>query len=83
MIISYLYKYKKMGGCEICKNMLVKYCKHCEFEKVETDAKTAAKTAIEISRTIYSEGDVLYNQHVNKYQRFDPTLISIEYLYKK
>jgi hypothetical protein len=79
MIIYFLYKYKKMGVCEICKNMLVKYCKHCEFEKVETDAKTA----IEVSRTIYSEGDVLYNQHVNKYQRFDPTLISIEYLYKK
>ena len=69
-----------MEFCEICdnmlyvksndKNMLVKYCKHCNYEKVETDAKSAIK----ISKTIYSEDDLLYNQHVNKYLRFDPTL---------
>jgi hypothetical protein len=52
------------------KNMLVKYCKHCQFEKVETDNKCAIK----ISKTIYSEDDLLYNQNVNKYLRFDPTL---------
>jgi DNA-directed RNA polymerase subunit M/transcription elongation factor TFIIS len=69
-----------MEFCEICdnmlyvksnaQNMLVKYCKHCEFEKVETNTKCAIK----ISKTIYSEDDLLYNQHVNKYLRFDPTL---------
>lgn len=69
-----------MEFCEICdnmlyvksndNNMLVKYCKHCNFEKVETNTKCAIK----ISKTIYSEDDLLYNQHVNKYLRFDPTL---------
>ena len=54
-----------MEFCEICdnmlyvktdeKNMLVKYCKHCQFEKVETDNKCAIK----ISKTIYSEDDLL------------------------
>jgi hypothetical protein len=45
---------------------LVKYCKHCEFEKVET-----INSAIKISKTIYSEDDLLYNQHVNKYEKCD------------
>ena len=68
-----------MEFCEVCDNMLyvksnenkqlVKYCKHCEFQKVETNS-----TAIKISETIYSEDDLLYNQHVNKYLRYDPTL---------
>jgi DNA-directed RNA polymerase subunit M/transcription elongation factor TFIIS len=72
-----------MEFCEICDNMLyvkanetkqlVKYCKHCLFEKVET-----VNTAIRISQTIYSEDDLLYNQHVNKYLRFDPTLRRIQ-----
>jgi hypothetical protein len=35
-------------------------------------------TAIRISQTIYSEDDLLYNQHVNKYLRFDPTLRRIQ-----
>lgn len=48
---------------------LVKFCKHCEFEKIEPTDK-----AIKISETIYSEDDLLYNQHVNKYLRYDPTL---------
>ena len=43
---------------------LVKYCKHCEFEKIET-----TNSAIRISQTIYSEDDLLYNQNVNKYLR--------------
>tara|TARA_B110000444_G_scaffold48023_1_gene43872 strand:+ start:373 stop:729 length:357 start_codon:yes stop_codon:yes gene_type:complete len=68
-----------MEFCEVCDNMLyvktnatkqlVKYCKHCLYEKVET-----INTAIRISQTIYSEDDLLYNQNVNKYLRFDPTL---------
>lgn len=68
-----------MEFCEVCDNMLyvktneekqlVKYCKHCEFEKIES-----SNTAIKISQTIYSEDDLLYNQNVNKYLRFDPTL---------
>lgn len=72
-----------MEFCEICENMiyaksnqekqLVKYCKHCLFEKVET-----VNTAIRISQTIYSEDDLLYNQHVNQYLRFDPTLRRIK-----
>jgi hypothetical protein len=52
---------------------LVKYCKHCEFQKVET-----VSSAIKISETIYSEDDLLYNQHVNKYLRYDPTLRRIK-----
>jgi len=72
-----------MEFCEVCDNMiyvksndskqLVKYCKHCQFEKVET-----TNAAIRISQTIYSEDDLLYNQHVNKYLRFDPTLRRIK-----
>ena len=68
-----------MEFCEVCDNMLyvktnatkqlVKYCKHRLYEKVET-----MNTAIRISQTIYSEDDLLYNQNVNKYLRFDPTL---------
>ena len=65
-----------MEFCEICDNMLyvksneekklVKFCKHCDFEKVET-----VNTAINISKTFYSGDDLLYNQHVNKYLRYD------------
>lgn len=72
-----------MEFCELCDNMLyvksneekklVKYCKHCEFEKIET-----TNSAIKISKTIYSEDDLLYNQHVNKYLRYDPTLRRIK-----
>ena len=68
-----------MEFCEVCDNMLyvktnedkqlVKYCKHCQFEKIET-----VNSAIRISQTMYSEDDLLYNQNVNKYLRFDPNL---------
>lgn len=68
-----------MEFCEVCDNMLymktnenknlVKYCKHCEFSKVETDVNS-----IKISETIYTEDDLLYNQNINKYLRYDPTL---------
>jgi len=55
------------------KKELVKYCKHCSFEKKET-----INTAIRISQTIYSEDDLLYNQNINEYLRFDPTLRRIK-----
>jgi DNA-directed RNA polymerase subunit M/transcription elongation factor TFIIS len=72
-----------MEFCEVCDNMLyvktnekkelVKYCKHCSFEK-----KEPINTAIRISQTIYSEDDLLYNQNINEYLRFDPTLRRIK-----
>jgi len=72
-----------MEFCEVCNNMLyiksnenkklIKACKHCNFQKEETNTK-----AIKISETIYTEDDLLYNQHINKYLRFDPTLRRIK-----
>jgi len=72
-----------MEFCELCDNMLyiksneekklVKYCKHCEFEKIDN-----SNTAVKISETMYSEDDLLFNQHINKYLRFDPTLRRIK-----
>jgi DNA-directed RNA polymerase subunit M/transcription elongation factor TFIIS len=68
-----------MEFCEVCDNMLymktnenknlVKYCKHCEFSKVETNVNS-----VKIAETIYTEDDLLYNQNINKYLRYDPTL---------
>lgn len=68
-----------MEFCDVCDNMLyvkknddnnlVKYCKHCEFSKVENNTG-----CIKISETIYTEDDLLYNQSINKYLRYDPTL---------
>ncbi len=72
-----------MNFCEVCSNMkymktgennkLVYYCKHCSFEKDEESTK-----AIKISETIYTEDELLYNQHINNYLRFDPTLRRIK-----
>lgn len=72
-----------MDFCDICNNMLyvksdeeknlIKYCRHCDFSKIENTTK-----AIKISETMYSEDDLLYNQHINKYLRFDPTLRRIK-----
>jgi|TARA_B100001540_G_scaffold241128_2_gene215875 DNA-directed RNA polymerase subunit M/transcription elongation factor TFIIS len=72
-----------MEFCENCENMLyikndennnlVKYCKHCNYNKIETEAK-----CIKISDTIYFEDDLLYNQNINKYLRYDPTLRRIK-----
>lgn len=72
-----------MEFCEVCDNMLyvksneerqlVKYCKHCEFQKIEMHA-----SAVKISETTYSEDDLMYNQHVNKYLRYDPTFRRIK-----
>lgn len=68
-----------MEFCEVCNNMLyvktdeqrhlVKYCKHCEFSRVDTDMNS-----VKISETMYTEDDLLYNQNINKYLRYDPTL---------
>lgn len=54
-------------------NKLIKYCKHCMHEKEEDSLK-----AIKISETIYTEDDLLYNQHINQYLRFDPSLRRIK-----
>ncbi len=61
----------KEAGTYIPK--LIKYCKHCLYEKEEI-----ATDAIKISETIYTEDDLLYNQHINQYLRFDPSLRRIK-----
>lgn len=67
-----------MEFCDICRNMLfirtdedalVQFCKHCNFSK-----NREMNRAVKISETLYSEDDLLYKQHMNKYIRFDPTL---------
>jgi len=63
-------KEKEIAGYN---SKLIKYCKHCNFEKEETTTKP-----IKISETIYTEDDLLYNQNVNQYLRFDPTLRRIK-----
>lgn len=70
-----------MEFCEYCDNMLymrtndngdlVKYCKQCTHETVQS-AKTG--TAIRVTHTLYTEDELLYKQHQNMYLRFDPTL---------
>lgn len=72
-----------MDFCDICNNMLyvkcdidnnlVRFCKHCDFSKTESDAKF-----VKITETTYSEDDLLYNQYHNKYLRYDPTLRRIK-----
>jgi DNA-directed RNA polymerase subunit M/transcription elongation factor TFIIS len=52
---------------------LIKYCKHCLYEKEEPNVN-----AIKISETIYTEDDLLYNQNINRYLRFDPSLRRIK-----
>jgi DNA-directed RNA polymerase subunit M/transcription elongation factor TFIIS len=69
-----------MEFCEICDNLLyvkdndnsalLKYCKHCNFQKV----LDASQGALKISETVYSEDDLLYMQYQNVYLRHDPTL---------
>ena len=82
-----------MEFCDICFNMiyiksndcgdkdsstgtepsLIKFCKHCKYEKEETDKKS-----VKVSETIYTEDDLLYNQQINQYLRFDPSLKRIK-----
>lgn len=68
-----------MEFCDICNNMLymksnenkdlIKFCKHCDFSKIDTQ-----NGCVKISETMYTEDDLLYNQNVNKYLRYDQTL---------
>jgi hypothetical protein len=52
---------------------LIKFCKHCKFEKEEN-----TNASIKVSETIYTEDDLLYNQQINQYLRFDPSLRRIK-----
>jgi len=74
-----------MDFCKICQNLLyiktegdnslVHYCKYCQYnEKQLPDINKA----ICISKTKYSEDDLLYLQHRNAYLRFDPTLPRVQ-----
>lgn len=74
-----------MEFCDICDNMLymkqqenslTKYCKHCDFSK-EVDGPSSGR-ALKVMETLYSEDDLLYMQHQNKYLRFDPTLPRVQ-----
>lgn len=70
-----------MEFCKICQNMLylkteldqslTRYCKNCKFQ--HQDAPTLGK-AVCVSKTVYTEDDLLYMQHKNAFLRFDPTL---------
>lgn len=83
-----------MEFCDICFNMiyikssdcgekeataigneptLIKFCKHCKYEKEEKGT-----ISIKVSETIYTEDDLLYNQQINQYLRFDPSLKRIK-----
>lgn len=72
-----------MEFCEFCHNMiylrtdaqnnLVKFCKNCKAKRV-MDATEAGRQPYKLSQTLYSDDDLLYLQHQNKYLRFDPTL---------
>jgi len=72
-----------MEFCEICNNLLYlrsnndqnleKYCRRCGFSKKEVAIK-----AFKVTSTIYSEDDLLYLQHKNRYLRYDPTLPRVQ-----
>ena len=74
-----------MEFCKICQNMLylkaeedqslVRYCKYCQYHQAD---KPDIGKAIRISKTMYSEDDLLYSQHRNAYLRFDPTLPRVQ-----
>ena len=74
-----------MEFCKVCQNMLyikteadnslTHYCKYCKFE--HQDPPVVGK-AIFVSKTMYSEDDLLYMQHQNEFLRFDPTLPRVQ-----
>lgn len=74
-----------MEFCKVCQNMLylkaekdqplVKYCKYCPYQESE---EANVNKAICVSKTMYSEDDLLYLQHRNAYLRFDPTLPRVQ-----
>lgn len=74
-----------MEFCKICQNLLyiktdtnnnlTHYCKYCKFE--HQDLKDSGK-AFCVSKTMYSEDDLLYMQHQNEFLRFDPALPRVQ-----
>jgi hypothetical protein len=72
-----------MEFCEICQNMiyirtdtqhnLVKYCKNCKTKQT-MEATAPGRMPYKICQSLYSDDDMLYLQHQNKYLRYDPTL---------
>ena len=62
-----------IDGVAVTEPSLIKFCKHCKYEKEE---KT--NVSMKVSETIYSEDDLLYNQQINQYLRFDPSLRRIK-----
>lgn len=70
-----------MEFCDNCQNMLymkaaedftlIKYCRHCDFKR---EIPPNNGSAIRITRTMYSEDDLLYMQHQNRFLKYDPTL---------
>lgn len=74
-----------MEFCEVCHNMLflkstkdmslMKYCKHCSFKR---EIASTEGTALRVSKTVYSDDDLLYMQHQSRFLRHDPTLPRVE-----
>ena len=74
-----------MEFCKVCQNMLylkteldqslTRYCKYCKYQ--EQDAPVLGK-AICVSKTMYSEDDLLYMQQKNAFLRYDPTLPRVQ-----
>lgn len=73
-----------MEFCDICDNMLymrtggktnnlIQYCKNCKSSK-QLESNDPNRKPYKISHTLYTDDDLLYLQHQNKYLRFDPTL---------
>lgn len=60
-------------GINVKEPTLIKFCKHCKYEKEEK-----GNVSIKVSETIYTEDDLLYNQQINQYLRFDPSLRRIK-----
>ena len=74
-----------MDFCKNCNNMmyiesnndsnLIYICKCCKYTE---DMSTDANSAKCISNTMYTEDDLLYQQNINPYLRFDPTLPRVQ-----
>lgn len=74
-----------MEFCNVCQNMLylkteedqslTSYCRYCKFNKTEN---VASGKAICISKTMYTDDDLLYKQHKNKFLIEDPTLPRVQ-----
>lgn len=73
-----------MEFCEVCRNMLymrtdtkngalIKFCKNCKYTST-IDPSDPNRKPYKVSHTLYTDDDLLYLQHQNKYLRYDPTL---------